>query len=642
MKRFSVCLVILLVLGAASAYGAGESEGGSSADRGAYLASRGIVIPPSDVLPESYVAQIDYGYPDPSPEALGVSAFTGNRQVGIDATQEWLHIGLRGRQTPFEELPPLNLVFVIDSSGSMYESDKIEWVKEALGVFLSRVRDNDYVAVVVCNDESDVVFRSARMNRQSARSRFARVIGQIEAGGGTDIIAGLTDGYAQAQVHFQEGYTNRVLIVSDGLTPSEGVLELVERHQAMGISCSTIGVGASFNTELMVEIARSGGGSSRFISDREEMERIFSTELDRMVAAAATNVTVQVDLLNGTTLAGTWGYAHEVQGPRVTYRLPTLHNGDYETLLARLALPLSKRPGEMGLARVRIRYVDLDGRTVSIGPELLSLDVVPDTSPVYTPSNPMVLRSSTMLRVAESLIEIGSLYYSAIPMGTLTAGAESADGPVAREFSEAFELTVTTRKSVQNARRILGDDVFEDQITVLDQYLEILGESTRLEALALAEIKDDYDLAAPVPGRSFAENIDYMLGEVLLSLPARRTRLALAGFVCSGDDSVAITDVLDDIALDAVSDVSTASVVSKSTVDAALARHGSSRSALMDTGVAIEVGRDVRADHVLTGTVLEMSDSVIVFVRVIDVESGAILTVSQVVLEKDREVRSML
>ncbi|MBN2551662.1 MAG: VWA domain-containing protein, partial [Spirochaetales bacterium] len=418
MKTNTVAAAVVLLaiaLTGLPGFCGGEAEAADSSARGEYLASRGIIIPPKDVYPESYIAQIDYDYPDPSPDPVGLTVHTGNRQIGTDARKEWIHIGIKGRKTPFEQLPPLNLVFVIDKSGSMYDAEKIDWVKDGLGIFLSKVREKDYAALVVYDEEARVLFPSTRMDQESKKTRFRELVQELSAGGGTNLLAGMTEGYKQALANFRSDYTNRILILTDGLSDSDGAMEMAESYRQTGINCSTIGVGASFNTALMVELAKAGAGSSRFISDREEMEKIFSSELDRMVVAAGRDLAVELRFSGGATLLDTWGYRHQMQEDVVRYSLPTLHNGDYETILAEVALPERKPAGVFTFAEVRVSYKTLEGRAVTLTPVRVSAQVVSADAPVYSSSNPTVLRSSTMLGIARSLARIGTLYYASLP-----------------------------------------------------------------------------------------------------------------------------------------------------------------------------------------------------------------------------------
>jgi hypothetical protein len=126
MKR----LIILVFVFSFSldAWAGGRAEAASSSARGKYLAGRGIIVPPAEVHIDSYIARINYKYPDPAGD-LGVNLYSGHYQVSTGGQEEVIHIGIQGKEIEFENLPPMNLAFVIDKSGSMNEQDKMVWVK---------------------------------------------------------------------------------------------------------------------------------------------------------------------------------------------------------------------------------------------------------------------------------------------------------------------------------------------------------------------------------------------------------------------------------------------------------------------------------------------------------------------------------
>jgi TolB-like protein len=633
MRPWMIPAIVLLLAVALPGYGGGASEGAASSTRGEYLAGKGIIIPPKDIYPDSYIAQIDYDYPDPAPAPVGLTVRAGNRQIGSDARTEWIHIGLKGRKTPFEQLPPLNLVFVIDKSGSMYDANKMSWVKDAFGVFLSKVRAQDFVALVVYDNDARVLFQSSRMDSAEG----------LTPGGGTNMLAGLTLGYQQALANFRADYTNRVLLLTDGLADRAGLMEMAESYVKMGINCSTVGVGVSFNTALMVDLATSGGGSSRFISGREEMEKIFSSELDRMVVAAGRELTVELRLLNGATLLDTWGYRNQREIDLVRYTIPTLHNGDYETILAEVALPEKKPSGDLAFASVQVSYKTLEGKAESLAPVQVSARVVDAQTPVYSLSDPTVLRSSTMLEISRSLARIGTLYYGSPQAGTAGSVSTAANAPASPELKEALTLTIETRKRVQNARQVLDEIGFDDEIKILERYIDILGSANKLEGPRITEMKETREIAPPVKKRLLTEHMRYLFDEVVLSLPLQKeTSIAVAGFSFPNDRRAQILDLLNEYALVAMAGVNKLKVIERAKLDTILKEQELQLSGLVDTSKAIQVGRLSAAQWILTGTVIDMPDSLVVFIRVIDVQSGEIVAVSQVLLSKEPEILKLL
>ena len=192
--RFVLCALVLLIASTVS-WSSGQEEGGSSG-RGKYLAAQGLIIPREEVRVNSYIASIDYNYPFPE-EPVGVHLYTGHRQMVAGGQDEILQIGIQAGKVPFQDLPPMNLAFVIDHSGSMAGQDKLEWVKQAFEVFIRQVRDIDFVSLVIFDGRADVVFPSTRMNTAEKRTRFKRAVDEIMPAGGTNLVVGLKLGYEQ-------------------------------------------------------------------------------------------------------------------------------------------------------------------------------------------------------------------------------------------------------------------------------------------------------------------------------------------------------------------------------------------------------------------------------------------------------------
>ncbi|HUV07061.1 MAG TPA: VWA domain-containing protein, partial [Spirochaetia bacterium] len=403
--------LIILIAGTVSLWAGGQAEGAASATRGKYLAGKGIIIPPAEIHADSYISQIDFNYPEPSTD-LGVTLYSGHRQVFAKGQQEILQIGIQGRKLQFQDLPPMNLAFVIDKSGSMQSQDKMGWVKEAFHIFIQRVRDMDFVSLVVFDSGARVVYPSTRMNSTQDRLVLRQEVENLTPGGGTNLVAGLELGYQQVLSNFRKEYTNRVLFLTDGVGESKGILDMADTYQQMGINVSAIGVGENFDANLMVELARKGGGSSRFISDRAEMEKTFGTELDRMLVPVAKNLEMRLEFLPDVEILGTWGYDNAVEGKTLRYFLPTLHHRDYETILVDFRILPQELSGEQELARFSLVYTDVEGSKQEAGPFSLNVLFVEEEHPVTGFSDAMVLQAGTMLHFAQALQTIGGLYHS--------------------------------------------------------------------------------------------------------------------------------------------------------------------------------------------------------------------------------------
>jgi hypothetical protein len=509
---FALLLIALLAEGA---WAGGEQEAAAGAARGKYLAGQGIIIPSEEVHINSYIASIDYRYPNPV-EDLGITLYSGHYQLSSSGQDEVIHIGIQGKKLGFENLPPMNLAFVIDKSGSMSASDKMGWVKDAFDIFIERVRDIDFVSLVVFDATASVVFPSTQMKTRDRRLEFKAAVGSVEPGGGTNLREGLELGYQQVLANFRTDYINRVLFLTDGVGDSTGIMDMAEAYKEMGINVSTIGVGLDFDLNLMVELSKRGGGSSRFISDRQEMEETFGSELDRMVAPVARNLEMTLEFLHPVEVLGTWGYQNRVEGNRIFYAQDTLHHRDYETILAHVHIPKQELAGAQDLVRFSVEYEDLEGEKHRSGPHVLQVEYVEMEHPVAGFSNAMVLQSGTMLHFAQDLRMIGDLYYSSEEQieeinkmrdelwragdvayeDVSSPKIVSLEKEVVSKMNRAINMTVALKKELNNARLRLDNEGFDDEIEILERYIEILGEELEWALPRVTAAARDRDFAA--------------------------------------------------------------------------------------------------------------------------------------------------
>ena len=625
MKQLAKIQAVLFVLAAGVAHvvvAGGESEAaGGAGQRSQYLAERGIIVPPDEVHTNSYIAGIDYRYPYPERD-FGVYLFNGNRQLSIQGQEDILHIGIQAAKTSFEELPPLNLAFVIDHSGSMGSADKLNWVKDAFDIFITQVRDSDYVSLVVFDDTADVVFPATKMDTTDRRAQFRRAVQSVMPDGSTNIRAGLELGSIEVLKNFNSEYTNRVMFLSDGCdtvgNSSDSILDVAHRFARQGVTISTIGVGESFDLELMVEMAKVGQGSSRFIANREQMEKIFGSELDRMVVAQAKNLEITLEFLVDVTVIDTWGYRNQRNGGTVRYFLPTLHHGDYETILVHYGIKPQRFTGTMDLARFSVKYEDLYGNYHESGPHVIQATFVESAQPVAGISNGMVLRSGTMLHLAENLKKVGELYY----------GDKSSEG-----LERALNITVDAKKELVNAKTRLDNDGFDDEIDILNRYIGILSGELNIEETRIQSITASLELAPPTPERSLLEHAENLCGEIALDLRTRGPgRVAVCDFSAQGGDASDLIERLSDLAYASVVNVPSIQIVERTTLLLAMQRRGFELADLTDKIKAVEMGVITQADYILTGTIMEMSDSIIVFSRLLNVRSGEVEAAAQIIV----------
>jgi hypothetical protein len=450
MKKIIFILLGVILTQAVAFSGAQAS---SSSERGSYLAGLGRIIPPEEIYVDHYIAQSDYNYPIPNAGALNVIP-----AAGFKDNTAYLLVGLRGKKDDFSALPPMNISFVIDISGSMGSQDKLDWVKESFHIFIERVRPQDFVSVVIFDNLVELLIAPTQIRSQQDKDRFKRLVESLRPRGSTNIYGGMEMGYRQVEVNYRTDYTNRVILLSDGEDNASGktkkeFLDACTRYKELGINISTIALGESADISLMVDMAIAGGGSSRFISDRTVMEQTFGSELDRLVVTAARNLSMELVLSEGVTLRETWGYSNWTSGRTIHYTLDTLHNGDYETIVAEAVLDRPMAAGTV-LGNFYLNYDDISGRAFREGPY-----------PIILNSEPGGLIADARVREAEGYIAVAR---GLIDIGTRSPGISRLQQDFNRQRSER---AAALRDSVEAETAVITDS---PEMAIMRK--EIIGE----------------------------------------------------------------------------------------------------------------------------------------------------------------------
>ena len=194
---------------------------------------------------------------------------------------------------PKLERQPLNIALVIDKSGSMRQERKLENVKKAANFIIDNLTKDDYLSIVVYDDEMSVLRKAAKVHHAAA---IKQKVQNISSGGSTNLSGGMLEGYEQVKSVFGENYVNRVLLLSDGLA-NEGITDIEklkkivsEKNTKDNISISTFGVGLDYNENLMTPLAELGNGNYYFIEKADAIADIFKQELEGLFSVVAQKV----------------------------------------------------------------------------------------------------------------------------------------------------------------------------------------------------------------------------------------------------------------------------------------------------------------------------------------------------------------
>ncbi|MBE0535019.1 MAG: von Willebrand factor type A domain-containing protein [Phycisphaerae bacterium] len=261
---------------------------------------RGGFLPPAGAVRiEEFVNYFDYRYPQRSEPTFAVivegapSPFAGK---GRDLTL--LKIAVKARTIGRDQQKAAHLVFVVDTSASMGQADRMPLVQQALDMLISRLSPADRVTVVTCAGEARLVLESVPA---SERDRIRQAVWAMQPSGTTNLLSGLQVGYAAARRAFVAGRVNHVVLCSDGVanvgeTQAEAVLKAVAADRKQGITLTCVGVGyGSYNDAFLETLANQGDGSYVFLDSAEQVQRVFVEQLAATLHMVAKDARIQVE-----------------------------------------------------------------------------------------------------------------------------------------------------------------------------------------------------------------------------------------------------------------------------------------------------------------------------------------------------------
>jgi Ca-activated chloride channel homolog len=255
-------------------------------------------LPPADAVRiEEFINYFDYSYPGPK----GKEPFSITTEISDcpwNKDNKLIHVGIQGKTIPFAEIAPMNLVFLIDVSGSMDEPGKLPLVKSSLRLLVGRMRASDRISLVVYAGAAGLVLSPTPGNEKET---IYEAIDRLKAGGSTAGGAGLKLAYAVARQNYLENGINRVLLATDGdfnvgVSSDAEMTRLVEEKRRQGVFISVLGFGmGNYKDSKMEAIADNGNGNYFYIDNIEEARKVLVTELDGTLYTIAKDVKLQVE-----------------------------------------------------------------------------------------------------------------------------------------------------------------------------------------------------------------------------------------------------------------------------------------------------------------------------------------------------------
>lgn len=326
----------------------------------------GAFVPPDAIRIEELLNNFNFGYSEP----LRDSNFFFNSYLADcpwNRQNQVLYLNICAKKANIEKIPPSNLVFLIDVSGSMDLPNRLPLLKSAFRILVNNLREEDTVSIVVYGGTVGVWLTPTS---GKDKKKILESIEELEPGGPTPGEAGIRAAYRLAKSQFIQGGNNRVILATDGdfnvgQNSEEDLEMLISMHKQWGIYLTCLGVGMGNYKDSKLEVlAKKGNGNFAYLDDEKEAEKVLMNEFAQTIYAVADNASVDVrfnpDLVKSYRLIGFENKlmalsdsTSEIQGGEV---------GSGQALMVMFELTPTSHdmdnfsPGRKGFAKVILHY----------------------------------------------------------------------------------------------------------------------------------------------------------------------------------------------------------------------------------------------------------------------------------------------
>jgi len=264
-----------------------------------FLVDQKMLPPKESVRLEEYVNYFRYGYAQPKgDDPVAVDCELG--ECSWNKAHRLLRLGVQAKRLEGDRLPPCNLTFLVDRSGSMNGNNGMEMLKSGLRMLVAKLRDEDHVSIVTYASGTEVLLRSTP---GSDRALIAAAVDSLHASGGTYGSAGIQLAYEEAARNFDKKANNRVILVTDGdfnigISSPRELEDFIASKRSSGIFLSVIGVGhGNYQDARMKKLANAGNGNYAYLDSVLEAKKVMMTEFGGTLFTVAKDVKVQIEFI---------------------------------------------------------------------------------------------------------------------------------------------------------------------------------------------------------------------------------------------------------------------------------------------------------------------------------------------------------
>ncbi len=258
----------------------------------------GSLPPQAGVRVEEMINYFDYDYAGPADASQPFSTTLSIMPTPWNSGTKLVSIGIQGYELPAAELPGANLVFLIDTSGSMNAPNKLPLLRNSFKLLLSTLKPEDTVSIVTYAGSAGTVLEPTKVADEQS---ILKALDRLEAGGSTAGEAGIQQAYQLAESQMIEGGVNRVILATDGdfnvgISDPDRLKDFIERKRDNGVTLSVLGFGrGNYNDALMQALAQNGNGNASYIDTLSEARKVLVEEAGSTLFTIANDVKLQVE-----------------------------------------------------------------------------------------------------------------------------------------------------------------------------------------------------------------------------------------------------------------------------------------------------------------------------------------------------------
>lgn len=267
--------------------------------------NRGVLPPAGAVRIEEMINYFPYDYAGPDAGEGPFRPTVSVMPTPWNADTQLVHIAIQGEKPVVADRTPLNLVFLIDTSGSMGQPNKLPLLKQSFRLMINQLRPEDQVAIVEYAGSAGQVLAPTAA---SDRTAILQALDTLGAGGGTNGQGGLQQAYSVAESMSEDGDVSRVILATDGnfnvgLNDPDALKDFIADKRESGTYLSVLGFGrGNLDDATMQALAQNGNGQAAYIDDLSEAQKVLVDQLSGALFPIANDVKIQVEF-NPATIA---------------------------------------------------------------------------------------------------------------------------------------------------------------------------------------------------------------------------------------------------------------------------------------------------------------------------------------------------